>query len=207
VAASALSRAQETAIVVAGVPSRTLDMVSRVDMVLTRVTNLVERIERTEARADTLVTHAALVTEHAGKVADRAADVAAVAGEVADRASVVATAAGETQRAARGVVDGAGSLLTSYERPLTALEPTVRRFAETFSTAEVEALVALVDRVPVLLDSVDSDVLPLLRKLDAMAPDLHEMLTTVQDLQRAMSGLPGIGFLKRRGDDELAEDG
>jgi hypothetical protein len=71
----------------------------------------------------------------------------------------------------------------------------------------VEALAALVDRVPVLLDSLDSDVLPLLHKLDDMAPDLYDLLETVQDLQRAISGLPGIRFITRRGDDELTEDG
>jgi ABC-type transporter Mla subunit MlaD len=206
VTGGAMSRAQDTAVVVLGVPGRVLDIIARIDLVLTRVTNLVERIERTEGRVDALVTDVAAVTERAGKVADAAGDVATAAGDVADRAGRVATDAGETQRAARGVVDGAGSLLTSFEEPLTSLEPTVRRFAETFSPAQVTALGTLVDRLPVLLSSVDNDVLPLLHKLDAMAPDLHELLETVQDLQRAVSGLPGIGLLKRRGDEELAED-
>ena len=119
------------------------------------------------------------------------------------------TDARENQRAAREIVTRAGSLVTAYEQqqPLTALEPTVRRFAETFSTAEVDALVALVDRLPSLLDSVETDVLPLLHKLDDMAPDLHDLLETVQDLQRAISGRPGIRFLERRGDDELPDEG
>jgi ABC-type transporter Mla subunit MlaD len=187
-------------------PGGALDILGQVEALLRRVAALVDRIERTEARVDAVVTDAAVVAERAGKVADLAGDVAVAAGDVADRAGRVALDAGETQRAARGAVDGATSLLSTYEGPLTSLEPTVRRFAETFFPAEIDALAALVDRLPVLMNSVDNDVLPLLHKLDAMAPDLHELLETVQDLQRAISGLPGIGFLKRRGEDELEEE-
>ncbi|HST65689.1 MAG TPA: hypothetical protein VLM05_10920, partial [Mycobacteriales bacterium] len=61
----------------------------------------------------------------------------------------------------------------------------------------------LIDRLPTLLDSVDSDVLPLLGKLDAVAPDLHALLEAVEDLRSAVAGIPGVGRLMRRGDEEL----
>ncbi len=56
-----------------------------------------------------------------------------------------------------------------------------------------------------MLDAVDRDVLPLLGHLNEMAPDLHALLESVDDLRRAVAGLPGIGLLKRRGDEELAD--
>ena len=64
----------------------------------------------------------------------------------------------------------------------------------------------LVDRLPPLLDSVDRDVLPLLGRLNEMAPDLHSLLEAVEDLRRTVAGLPGFGMLRRRGDVELQDD-
>jgi hypothetical protein len=99
----------------------------------------------------------------------------------------------------------AGELLATYEPALRALRPTLARLAETFDPHEVEALVALVDRLPKLLDSVDHDVLPLLGRLNDMAPDLHSLLEAVNDLRSAVAGIPGVGRLMRRGDDEVED--
>ena len=49
-------------------------------------------------------------------------------------------------------------------------------------------------------------MLPVLSKLDRVGPDLHELLEVVEDLRRVMTGLPGIGLLRRRGDAEPPAD-
>ena len=38
--------------------------------------------------------------------------------------------------------------------------------------------------------------------VDRVGPDIHELLAVVEDLRQVVTGLPGIGFLRRRGDDE-----
>ena len=58
-----------------------------------------------------------------------------------------------------------------------------------------------------LLEHVDTDLLPALqRRWTGSVPDLHELLEVVEDLRRVMTGLPGIGLLRRRGDDEPPGD-
>jgi hypothetical protein len=49
---------------------------------------------------------------------------------------------------------------------------------------------------------VETDVLPMLAQLDRVGPDLHELLEVVEDLRRVVTGLPGVGLLRKRGDDE-----
>jgi hypothetical protein len=230
---SAAGRARTTAGALLGVPGRVLSLRDRVEDAVDRVDGLLDSVTTTATRADvvvslaevvaadaaSVVTRAELVAGEAAGVVTRADAVAGDASRVVDRAeSVAGDAAGVVARAdtvagdAAGVVTGAGQiertaaqLLTAYEPALRALRPTVTRLAETFDPREVEALVGLIDQLPKLLDSVDTDVMPLLGKLNDMAPDLHALLEAVDDLRSAVAGIPGIGRLMRRGD-EAVED-
>ena len=74
------------------------------------------------------------------------------------------------------------------------------------SAREVDAAIALVDRLPMVLEHLESDVLPVLSKLDQVGPDLHELLEVVEDLRRVLTALPGVGLLRRRGDDDEKRD-
>ena len=74
------------------------------------------------------------------------------------------------------------------------------------SEKEVDAAIALVDRLPVVLEHLESDVLPVLKRLDHVGPDLHELLEVVEDLRRVITGLPGVGLLRRRSDDDEKRD-
>ncbi len=56
--------------------------------------------------------------------------------------------------------------------------------------------------MPVVLEHMDTDLLPVLRTLDRVGPDLHELLEVVEDLRRVVAGLPGVGLLRRRGEAE-----
>lgn len=189
---SAAARVRSTAGAVIALPGRVFDLVDRIEVAVTRVEILIDSVAATAARA-------AEIAQAAGLVAVEADRVARVAGVVAaDTRDVVAGAAEVEQEVA--------ALVGAYEPALAALQPTLTRLAESTDPREVDALVGLVDRLPPLLDAVDTDVLPLLSRLNEMAPDLHALLGSVNELRITVAGLPGMGLLRRRGVEELAED-
>ena len=160
-------------------------------------------------RAADAMTRVEVLLDRAEKVADRADQVVTRADEAAERAHVVLGTAELVTRDASRTVDGATGVLDRVDTSLVAWEPSLRplapsleRFAEALSPAEVTAAITLVDRMPLMLDHLENDVLPMLRKLDRVGPDIHELLAVVEDLRQVVTGLPGIGFLRRRGDDE-----
>jgi hypothetical protein len=93
-----------------------------------------------------------------------------------------------------------GDLLDRLEPSLTALQPTLARLAETTDPREVDALVSLVDRMPVLAEQVERDVVPVMRTLGSVSPDLHDLLETSRELNDMLAKLPGMGRIKRRVD-------
>lgn len=109
--------------------------------------------------------------------------------------SGIEATAGRAEAAAARAED----LLAAYEEPLRQLAPTVRRMAETLDPSEVDAAISLIDRLPRLLDSVDADLLPMLAQLQAVGPDVHELLDIVDDVRRMLAGLPGVALLRRDG--------
>ena len=66
-------------------------------------------------------------------------------------------------------------------------------------------MISLIDRMPLVLDHLENDVLPMLQQLDRVGPDVHELLEVVEDLRRVVTGLPGVGLLRRRGEHEPPE--
>jgi hypothetical protein len=202
-----------TATALLGVPGRVLVLMDRAEAAVTRLEQLLESVRATADRAGEVADRAGDVADRAGEVADRAGEVADRAEDVVGDVDRVSRLAGVIAADSRGVVAGASeaqeavaTLVQAYEPTLATLHPTLTLLAETMDPREVSALVGLVDRLPPLLDSVDEDVLPLLRRLNEMAPDLHSLLGSVDDLRRTVAGLPGIGLLRRRGDGQLAGD-
>lgn len=97
-------------------------------------------------------------------------------------------------------------LLDRFEPPLTTLLPVLDRLAETTEPHEVDALVALVDHLPVLSQRVETDVLPVLTTLSSVAPDLHDLLDVSRELNEMLAKLPGMGRIKKRVDRQQEED-
>jgi len=129
-----------------------------------------------------------------------------------DRADILISGVASTDQAAREVVASveetsqrAQALLALYEDSVRALAPTVATFAASIEPAEVQAMVQLVDRLPTLLKHLDEDLFPILATLDRVAPDLHQLLEIAQDLQVALGGLPGMGWLRKRAEKEEEE--
>lgn len=183
--AAALGEAVDTAL---GLLPRAAAAMTRVEALLDRVEAVVERSERVVATADQAAvrTHATL-----------------------DRVEVVTTQAARHSDAAAGVLDRVDASLLSWEPTLRRLSPAAEKFAKALETSEVDAAIALVDRLPTVLEHLENDVLPILSTLDRVGPDLHEVLEVVEDLRRVITGLPGIGLLRKRGEDEPppVEDG
>ena len=150
------------------------DLLDRVDRVVTRADQVVTRADETTRRSHAVVDTAEIVTRDAGRTVEGHAGSARAGRHLADLVGAVAATAG---------TGGAA----------------VRRLA---GAAEVSAAISLVDRMPALLDHVENDVLPMLQNLDRVGPDLHEVLEVVEDLRRVVTGLPGIGLLRKRGEEE-----
>ncbi len=183
--AAAAADAAETAW---GLVPRAAAAMTRVEVLLDRLDGLVDRADQVTARADQAMTRADEATRRAHAVLDTAA--------------IVTRDAGRTVDGATGVLDRVDHTLTTWEPPLRRLAPAAQRFADGLDESEVTAAITLVDRMPTVLDHVENDVLPMLQNLDRVGPDLHEVLEVVQDLRRVVTGLPGIGLLRRRGEEE-----
>jgi len=138
---------------------------------------LVARIEATRAETDDVV-------RRTGATA-AAADAAVAASD----ALVVA---------AERLVVRFDTLLASFEPSLTKLQPPLERLAETTDPAEVDALVSLVDNLPQLASQLERDLLPVLRTLGTVAPDLHDMLEASRELNGMLAQLPGMGRIKKK---------
>jgi DNA repair ATPase RecN len=141
---------------------------------LTRVDSLIERIEQTRAAADGVV-------ERTGAVVTRAEALVGTTGPLTERLS---------------------SLLDSTEPSLTKLQPTLERLAETTDPAEVDALVSVIDMLPVLAARLETDIVPVMNSLSTVAPDLHDLLDVSRELNEMLAAVPGLGWMKRRIDDE-----
>ena len=165
-----------------------LGLVPRAAEAMERVEELLDRAEGLATRADQVVT--------------RADEATARTHAILDTAEIVTRDAGRTVDGATGVLDRVDHSLVSWEPTLRKLAPAAKRFADGLDEAEVTAAISLVDRMPVVLDHLENDVLPMLQTLDRVGPDLHEVLEVVQDLRRVVTGLPGIGLLRRRGEEE-----
>jgi len=182
------------------------DAVSSALDLLPRVTALVEQAEVVLARVEAVVESAERTVEAAQLTISSAQATTAAAAQIVEATAQTTQAAGETVAGAQSLVNRVDPLLSSYEAPLRTLAPVVATLANTTSEREVTAGVSLVDRLPTLIAHVDEDLLPLLARLDQVGPDLHELLEVTQDLHRVVTGLPGVGFLRRRGDDEPPAD-
>jgi hypothetical protein len=172
--AAVIGGAADTVQTALGLLPRAADAMTRVEALLDRADAVVDRADRTTHRSAALLDTAELTTRDASRTVD----------------------------GAKGVLDRADLALQAWEPSLRRLAPSLDRFADALHPDEVTAAIRLVDRMPLLLDHVENDVLPMLKNLDRVGPDLHEVLEIVEDLRRVITGLPGIGLLRRRGEDE-----
>ncbi|MBA8827458.1 methyl-accepting chemotaxis protein [Saccharopolyspora lacisalsi] len=212
-ARSTFEWATDSAATVAAVPGRVIglvdgaeDLLGRVREVVDRADELVERTSRTVDEAEGLLrtsrTVAASAEEAvtaAGRISGSAETVVARAGDISERAS-------STVDTAERISGTADSLLAAYEPAARRAAPMLEHFVGELSQQEVDAAIRLVDELPVLTEHVLTDILPILRTLDRVGPEIHELLEVTHDVRRAIVGLPGFRFFRRRGEDRVSEE-
>jgi hypothetical protein len=189
---------RDAATAVLGLVPRAATAMSRVEQLLDRADAVVTRAEGLVTRADATVTQAEAVNSSAGVAMARSR-------RTIDVAEITTRDAGRAVEGASGLLDRVDVLMTTWEKPLRTLAPVAERFASSLDPAEVQAAISLIDRMPLVLDHLENDVLPMLAQLDRVGPDIHELLEVVEDLRRVVTGLPGVGLLRRRGEDEPPE--
>jgi hypothetical protein len=209
-------------------------LVSRITVVLEQVEELVERVRMVAVDAEDTVHEARAIAATAGVAVEEVARIAAAAGRVvqgaaatSDAASAIVVQAGEITGAAEIVIGRADritdaaegavaqveaataeatALLDGYAPTLRDAAPLAARFVRELSPEEVTAAIRMIDELPTLRDYLTGAVLPLLGKLDQVGPDLHKLLEVTEDLHLAITGLPGLKMLRRRGEDRVADE-
>lgn len=152
------------------------------------------------ARASALLDRADALADHAQLVISRIDEVVTASTATVERVNVVTTKADRSMAGATGLVDRADALLSAIEPVARQGVPIATTIVESFTAKEVAAVVSMIDTLPTVLGHLEDDVMPLLQQLDAVGPDVHAILETVQDLTERIEALPGMGLLRRRAD-------
>lgn len=148
------------------------------------VVHLLERVPGLLGSAEHLLASAGSVLDSAGALIDRIEET---------RAEAAAVVARTDETRAR-----ADELLDRFQPSIDRLLPTLERLAETTDPDEVDAMVALVDHLPMLVGKLETEVVPILETLSTVAPDLHDLLDTSKELNEMLAKLPGMGRIKER---------
>ncbi|HEX7304285.1 hypothetical protein [Lentzea sp.] len=199
-AKQALGAALDTTAAVAAVPSRVLDLIGEVEQLVRKVNGTIDAVDGVVRKADELVERTANVVTDAEKAVDEVRAITASAGDITERAAQVVATAGHT-------ADTADELIGIYEPIAKQAQPLAKRFVEELSPQEVEAAIKLVDELPVLTEHLTSDILPILATLDKVGPEVHQLLEVTSDMRQAILGIPGFGFMRRRGEKKEEEEG
>ncbi len=176
----------------AGLPQRVIGLVDEAEDLLARARQSLASLETISAQASTSV---ARVT----KVLDATEAVVVRTENITEDAT-------ETLGAARTLTQDAGAMVAQVQPELTKMLPLLEEFAGRLSKAEVEAAIRLVDELPALTRSLREDVMPILGTLDNVGPDINELLHVMDDVRKAVLGVPGFSFFKKRGEERVEDD-
>lgn len=198
---------------VEGLVERIHQVIDRAELTINRVDDTMDRVDGVIVGAESAVVRADAVIVGAEAAVARADGVLTATEEATARATGVLDAAEATTARVDATVSGAdqalgkaSKLLDDYEPPLTTLKPTIDKLAETTHPEEIEALVHVIDMLPELTDSLRDDVLPMLKTLDSVGPDVRELLMVSRELNEMLGSLPGMGRIKKRVEEEQAEE-
>ncbi|MEU6130698.1 hypothetical protein ABZ805_16110 [Saccharopolyspora sp. NPDC047091] len=212
-ARSTVGWAVESATTVAAAPARVLGLVDGVETLLHRVNAVVDGAEeilartgRTVDEVDEVLREAKVVAAAAGRTVEAASTISAEAQTIVESAGAVSDTAASTVRDVQRTAAVADELLAAYEPLARKAAPMAQLFVDELSQKEVDAAIRLVDELPVLTEHVLSDVLPILRTLDKVGPEIHELLEVTHDVRRAIVGIPGFQFFRRRGGERVSEE-
>ena len=167
----------------------------------------VEQLLAAVPKMVSLIGQAEGLLQRADGLIDRIDKTREAADEAVRRTDGVVTQANDLLSQTTTLVERLTPLLDHMEPSLVKLQPTLDRLAETTDPREVDALVALVDQLPILAVKMETDVIPVLDSLGTVAPDLHDLLDVSRELNEMLGRLPGLGRIKKRVDEEQAARG
>jgi hypothetical protein len=172
--------------------------------VLDQLVGLVPRLTALLDHAERLLALAEDVLEGIDATRESADAVVVRIEEAADRANLALDRVDSSTRSADALLLAATEsqarlveLLDAVEPSLMRLQPTLERLAETTDPREVDAIVELVDRLPLLAEQVERDVVPVMRTLGTVAPDLHDLLNVSRELNEMLAKVPGLSRLMK----------
>jgi hypothetical protein len=174
-----VERGAEAVDLLVGAVPRLVSLIAEAEVLLERTGALIERIEATRGGAD----------------------------DVVRRTDSVVTEAERLVTSTDPLTVRLRKLLDSTEPSLMKLQPTLERLAETTEPHEVDAMIALVDQLPVIATKMETHVIPVMDTLSTVSPDLHDLLEVSRELNEMLAGLPGLGRIKKRIDEEQEEEG
>jgi ABC-type transporter Mla subunit MlaD len=128
------------------------------------------------------------------------------AGELIARIERTRASADDVVARTESTVTRADDLIGRLEPSLTRLQPTLERLAETTDPREVDAMVSLVDQLPLVAAKMETDIIPVLHTLTSVSPDLHDLLDVSRELNEMLAKLPGMGRIKKRVDEQQELD-
>jgi ABC-type transporter Mla subunit MlaD len=170
---------------VAGALPRALTLLGQAEALVARADVLIDRIDATRQSADDVVARVDRTVTSADRLVIR------TAGLVGSIEPTVARAQ---------------HLLDSFTPSLETLQPTIDRLAKSTSPEEVEALVRLIDHLPELVDRMIVDILPIVENMQSVAPDIHDMLDTMHELNEMIAKIPGMGRIRQRVEEKQAAE-
>lgn len=181
----------------AGALPRVLALLDDAEALVQRAHRLVDDIDQTRQDADAVVRRTAETIDSANDMIDRI-------GGTIDRADALIVRTAGTVGSAEPTLARADKLLDNFAPSLERLRPALELLAETTEKDEVQALVALIDHLPHLVERLDTEIVPMLGTLQTVAPDIHDMLDLVAQLNEMLAKIPGLGRVKSHIDDEQA---
>lgn len=165
-----------------------------------RLPELVEVATSVLPRALALLGAAEDLVRRAHRLVDDIDATRAAADAVVVRTAGTVASTQPTLDRARAMVETFGPVLDDLAPIARNLMPTLQRISETTSPEEVEALVGLIDHLPMLVEKLEVDIVPILEDMRAVGPDIHAMLDTVADLAAMLEKVPGLNRRRREGD-------
>lgn len=172
----------------AGALPRVLNLLGEAEALVRKADALVDRIEQTRTAADEVVARTDAVVTDANALIVRSAGTLGSVEPTLERA----------QR----LLDTFAPVLDDLSPVLKDLVPTITRLAESTDPDEVEALVRLVDQVPLLVDKLQSDIVPIMESMSTVGPDIHAMLAAIGDLADMLEKVPGLNRRRKNAERE-----
>lgn len=164
---------------------RAVGLLAQAEDLVRRAGDLVERIEVTRQGADAVVVRTDEV--------------------VTDANALIVRTAG-TLASVEPTLERAQRLLDTFAPSLESLQPTLERIARTTKPDEVEALVRLIDHLPMLVGRIEDDVVPILENMDTVGDDIHDLLDMATEINEMIARLPGMGRVRKRIDAQQARE-